>query len=1498
MARALRRVAIWLAVSLALFLALLVVAGVLFTQVPALRVKLARWGEQILLAYGEVKLEAKEIVRLDPWGAELRGAHVEAPEIGLSADVERVRVSFRPWALLKRDVRFASGQLWGVRIRFGRAVVRALTPEEQAEEAAEEAEGGAGWGATVERVALSDVELVTYQLSESTLRIAHVRGAFSYRGAPDFWVERARLSATHGDVELLTAATLAGAYRAASGGTAQLAGLLAGAPVRVSARFPGWEESWEPLPLDVLHVRLEEVDRKVLRRLGLDARVPLRSPVNVKLSTWREGARLPFVLGVVGDGAAVRARGSYRTGALEAELDVHAKELSRIVEGLPARSLRGSLRAEYRFGGREQRGSARWTRIAVGRDVIPAGSLALRTLGRALVLDRLELREGHALVYGSGRYHLDSKEAEAQLHVRALELQGLGAWLGEPLGGALTGNLSLRRARDAEITLTTQLVIGAPRYGARLSARRIVSDATFSGTLAAPRVAGTFKAQDLRIDQRVVPRVSTKFTLENQNFNADLGVIGEGSELHALVSGLLDVESRGATVRAELRGHLAGRALSGRLAELTVGGGAVRVRALTLRSGAARLAADGSWRAEGTLDLRLRARDLPLPWLGALAGMPELRGRLTTSAQISGDVARPRLGLELSLREASLGEAPALDTTLSLSLDGVARRARGSLVSFGAAGRLLNASFELDWPDRSKPVWEALPRAHGRVYATLRGRVDELPLPPGWDLAALSGSFLELGANLEGTLEDPRGLITLALKEREDGPPQIDARALVDDQQAAIDLAVSDNRRADPLLELHGAVALAGLSAPHAVSSLADGDRDLEATAYWQVDALDQLRGSLGRLVQGLQVALPLRTTGQLVVTREQGRLAGSLQAIADVRSARLDPACDPRLRASMIMRAILDDQRFQGSVTAQTSRGGNAFANWTLPARWLWDFQQRAGDEAATLDVEAENVPLRALPGLCGLDNGYARLSSRTTLVPGVPLTSGVYIRVEGLSAARAQPLTLELNGKIDPKELFLFANFGLGGQSSGTLEATLPLRYDGYRPGIVLSAPAKLKLKARDLELAPLLQFSDAVGRPSGALSADLTVTGSIRKPKARGYVEMNDLSFTLASLAQPVRNLNGRLEFTGDALILHEVSARDRGGKLSVAGEARMDPSGSANAKLKLQAENLPVRRQGQIVGQATFGADVTAELDAQTKLTVDAAVRYATLHFAGTTGKSVQGLDRHPDVRFADEKDERPLELATSPSGFALRAFEVKSLKNLLIKHQDFSVEVGLNLTIEEVKGEEKLLGEATIVRGDLKLLGKSFTIQRGSVRFTEESDEPELNLRASFEPPGGGTPLNVQIAGRASDPGLTFSGAADTPEQAFAILSGMSAAQAAASAQADVNAFGLSLTAGLLSMTARQRFGAWVPTVSVGSNVRGEASQARAGFDASKMIPPFMRGFARGAYVEGIVGNTQQGGPGGSVGLGVRFEIALPRSTVTRFGYGPGTNWSIDVAWVP
>jgi hypothetical protein len=101
----------------------------------------------------------------------------------------------------------------------------------------------------------------------------------------------------------------------------------------------------------------------------------------------------------------------------------------------------------------------------------------------------------------------------------------------------------------------------------------------------------------------------------------------------------------------------------------------------------------------------------------------------------------------------------------------------------------------------------------------------------------------------------------------------------------------------------------------------------------------------------------------------------------------------------------------------------------------------------------------------------------------------------------------------------------------------------------------------------------------------------------------------------------------------------------------------------------------------------------------------------------------------------------------------------------------------------------------------------------------------------------------------------------------------------------------------LAVSARRRFGDWVPMLAVESNAQGTPSGARAGFDASRLIPKFMRGFARGMFVEGVVG-TRSDTPQRGVGVGVRVEVALPRDFMTSMGYGPGTVWSTDVYWSP
>ena len=51
--------------------------------------------------------------------------------------------------------------------------------------------------------------------------------------------------------------------------------------------------------------------------------------------------------------------------------------------------------------------------------------------------------------------------------------------------------------------------------------------------------------------------------------------------------------------------------------------------------------------------------------------------------------------------------------------------------------------------------------------------------------------------------------------------------------------------------------------------------------------------------------------------------------------------------------------------------------------------------------------------------------------------------------------------------------------------------------------------------------------------------------------------------------------------------------------------------------------------------------------------------------------------------------------------------------------------------------------------------------------------------------------------------------------------------------------------------------------------------ASAGFDASRLIPAWLGGFAKAAYVEGIVGQTSE--MGGKAGLGVKLDVVLPHS---------------------
>jgi hypothetical protein len=405
----------------------------------------------------------------------------------------------------------------------------------------------------------------------------------------------------------------------------------------------------------------------------------------------------------------------------------------------------------------------------------------------------------------------------------------------------------------------------------------------------------------------------------------------------------------------------------------------------------------------------------------------------------------------------------------------------------------------------------------------------------------------------------------------------------------------------------------------------------------------------------------------------------------------------------------------------------------------------------------------------------------------------------------------------------------------------------------------------------------------------------------------VALEDVNISIAKLAQPLRDINGRIEIKGRSVKIPKLTARDRDGKLKLEGYASLGADMQGDAGLYIETDKFPLRQQGTIIGELTTRARLDMKIPEDLKAKAELKILDGRIWLTGERGKNVQSLDAHPDVRFADEKVEQEgtaaEEEAAGKDGFALASFKIRTERELWLMHKDFSIQVGVRIDLAKTAEGPRLTGEATIQRGELKLMGKIFQLSKDSaIRFTGPMPpDPELDIKATFEPPTG-EPLIVEVSGLGSAPVLQFSGAATNAGEAVAVLTGFGGSEgqsqsgAEGDASSDMARVASNMTAGLLIMTARREYGDWVPMITVETGESGQPTGARAGFDASKLIPEWAEGFAKGAYVEGIVGTNQSGG--GAPGVGVKLEVALPRDFITTLGYGPGSSWSTDVAWSP
>ncbi|MET0411986.1 MAG: translocation/assembly module TamB domain-containing protein, partial [Polyangiaceae bacterium] len=381
-----------------------------------------------------------------------------------------------------------------------------------------------------------------------------------------------------------------------------------------------------------------------------------------------------------------------------------------------------------------------------------------------------------------------------------------------------------------------------------------------------------------------------------------------------------------------------------------------------------------------------------------------------------------------------------------------------------------------------------------------------------------------------------------------------------------------------------------------------------------------------------------------------------------------------------------------------------------------------------------------------------------------------------------------------------------------------------------------------------------------------------------------------------------------------------ARDKDGTLRLDGSIDLGSLDNIAARLHVVAKRFPLRQEGQVVAVSDVDAHVRTSV---AKDRTEAVVRLSDVD-TWIENASVQkglSLEAHPDF-VVDGAKPKPPKVASSsdpaPPGatpsLAKRAPEPEPTEHVTaltldasdrfwVKRDDFAVKLATKLDVRIQGDEVRITGTVDIDRGYLQLLGKIFTLERGSkLEFTGSgAPDPLVTISATHENRRSGEQIKVQIGGRGSKPELTFFVDDDevTAGNAFLAIYGSQQSNEKPSEAGDqARQFVGGLAAGLLATSARRELGAAAPIIMVEPGAQTGQGRVRAGLELDSLVPAFLQDLITGVYFEGIVARESEDPEANDATVqgGALLELYFPKGFFSTGQYGPGSTWSLDWGW--
>ena len=335
---------------------------------------------------------------------------------------------------------------------------------------------------------------------------------------------------------------------------------------------------------------------------------------------------------------------------------------------------------------------------------------------------------------------------------------------------------------------------------------------------------------------------------------------------------------------------------------------------------------------------------------------------------------------------------------------------------------------------------------------------------------------------------------------------------------------------------------------------------------------------------------------------------------------------------------------------------------------------------------------------------------------------------RVEGAMAYAGQVATFQVDGWDGARQVM---------SSSGTLPLDLTLAAVEER---LLDAPMNVYISADSLDAAIALSMVTPLEEVIGVVSGEVRIQGTPREPEPAGLITLSDAEWSIEAIGLRHTDVNAELRLLPDRTI--DVSLSTQGsGRADVTGTVLLEPFRDPVLDLTFTLDHFEAVARADIEsivsGRFSLGGTYRRPL-AQGDLTVDQSTIYVDefqrvadvvdlndpFIFGGASAVDTTALIAQPLLAGLRNPffDNLRVDVNLSvPGGTWLRSIET-------------NVEMGGELLVryDRSAGDFVLIGELEALRGSHLVLGRTFTLDGGTVNFIGRPGlNPDLNIQASI-----------------------------------------------------------------------------------------------------------------------------------------------------------------------